>query len=288
MLTLRASAAGEDKQENEYLRGMFSKDSTDNRCYGQQTLCTDVGPGHSTIIFNPYSSAGDMKAAMDAQRAPQIAGGGSQVSAMSLAMANATMSFNYFIGDVETAGVNLQIGSAITFQSIGIGIGINSGFDDIYRQQRRENAAVLLGVANQLLNPFAGIYDCVTKGGCGVAGWGLAAATVIPMPMGKLTGAVARSLEELSGAAGVLDRNGLTAAGRALQKHGDRTGSAFTQVPGGPRALNPAGQDVVDDILTSPGSTVSPNRLGGVDVRAPDGRGIRYNGDGSFRGFLEP
>jgi filamentous hemagglutinin len=101
-----------------------------------------------------------------------------------------------------------------------------------------------------------------------------------------------RSLDELSQAAMAADRGGLTAAGRALQKHGGREGSAFPGVTGGPGAINKQGQFVVDDILTSPGSTnVTRNhaRFGEVtEIRAPDGRGVRYGPDGKFIGFLEP
>jgi filamentous hemagglutinin len=99
----------------------------------------------------------------------------------------------------------------------------------------------------------------------------------------------APALDDLSQAAGAADKNGLTKAGRALQKHSDRPGSAFNN-PGSktPGSLNPAGQNVVDDILTTPGSQMKPNRLGGWDVVAPDGRGVRYNPDGSFYSLLEP
>jgi len=95
-------------------------------------------------------------------------------------------------------------------------------------------------------------------------------------------------LDDLSKVASAPDRNNLTKAGRALQKHGDRAGSAYPQVKGGPKKLNPAGQDVVDDILTTPGSTTKPNRLGGVDVKALDGRAVRYDADGNFVGLREP
>ena len=94
--------------------------------------------------------------------------------------------------------------------------------------------------------------------------------------------------DAMSKAASDPDRNGLTKAGRALQKHGDRAGSAFPKTKGGPAALNPAGQGIVDDILTTPGSVGTPNRFGGTDVTAPDGRGVRYDGKGNFMGFLEP
>ena len=67
----------------------------------------------------------------------------------------------------------------------------------------------------------------------------------------------ARSLTELSQAAAATDRSGLSAAGRALQKHGSREGSAFPAVKGNANAINQQGQHVVDDILTSPGNTTA-------------------------------
>jgi hypothetical protein len=99
---------------------------------------------------------------------------------------------------------------------------------------------------------------------------------------------VMHNLDELSRAASVADRNKLTKAGRALQKHASRPRSAFRTAASRADELNTHGQTVVDDILTAPGSRQRRNRLGGVDVIAPDGRGVRFNSDGGFRGFLEP
>jgi filamentous hemagglutinin len=45
---------------------------------------------------------------------------------------------------------------------------------------------------------------------------------------------------------------------------------------------------VVDEILNDPDSARRSNRYGGEDVIAPDGRGVRFDRDGSLRGFLEP
>ncbi|MEM6456450.1 MAG: RHS repeat-associated core domain-containing protein, partial [Acidobacteriota bacterium] len=95
-------------------------------------------------------------------------------------------------------------------------------------------------------------------------------------------------LSRLSRAASVPDRNGLTAAGRSLQKHSSRPASAFDTKLTRASDLNQAGQAVVDEIVMSPGAIHRTNRLGGIDVVAPDGRGVRYNSDGSFRNFLEP
>ncbi|MFP2469250.1 hypothetical protein ACLEUK_14175 [Pseudescherichia vulneris] len=81
----------------------------------------------------------------------------------------------------------------------------------------------------------------------------------------------------------------LTVAGRALQKHGSREGSAFPVAKGNPAQMNDQGQKILDGIVKAPGATVKEgNRFGGFDVIAPDGRGARFDPQGNFRGFLEP
>ena len=57
--------------------------------------------------------------------------------------------------------------------------------------------------------------------------------------------------------------------------------------------INASAQDVVDEILTNPGSIQNVNNTGRfgqvIDVIAPDGRGIRFSADGKkLIGFLEP
>lgn len=80
-----------------------------------------------------------------------------------------------------------------------------------------------------------------------------------------------------------------TVAGRALQKHGSREGSAFPVAKGTPAQMNEQGQKILDSIVKTPGATVKEgNRFGGFDVIAPDGRGARFDPQGNFRGFLEP
>jgi len=100
------------------------------------------------------------------------------------------------------------------------------------------------------------------------------------------------SVDAMSRAASAPVRGDLTQAGRALQKHGGRQGSAFPAATGNPSQISRAGQNVVDDILTSPGATTTTRhhaRYGNVtEVRAPDGRGVRYDSQGNFMGFLEP
>jgi filamentous hemagglutinin len=80
----------------------------------------------------------------------------------------------------------------------------------------------------------------------------------------------------------------LTKAGRALQKHSGRSGSAFNTSATKAADLNKAGQNIVDQIVNNPRSVEKGNRLGGIDIFATDGRGLRFNADGTFRGFLEP
>jgi filamentous hemagglutinin len=100
------------------------------------------------------------------------------------------------------------------------------------------------------------------------------------------------SIDDLIYAASALDRRGFTKAGRALQKHGNRPHSAFPQPLGSPAAINAAAATVVEEILRDPGSQFvirQTKRYGAViEVRAPDRRGIRYDGVGNFIGLLEP
>ncbi len=138
------------------------------------------------------------------------------------------------------------------------------------------------------------IYESISGEGCGATKWTMAIIGAVPLPAAK--GAQAArglgSLDDLSRAAGALDRGGLSAAGRQLQKHGSRSGSAFPGARGNPAAINRQAQDIVDELLTTPGtSSVTRHhaRFGDVlEIRAPDGRGLRYGADGKFFGFLEP
>ena len=86
------------------------------------------------------------------------------------------------------------------------------------------------------------------------------------------------------------DKSGkLTKSGRALQKHGDRPGSAFPPATGNAEGENEQGQGILDSITNDPESTTKEgNRFGGTDVTSPDGKGARYDDKGKFRGFLEP
>ncbi|MFN7397198.1 MAG: RHS repeat-associated core domain-containing protein [bacterium] len=199
-------------------------------------------------------------------------------------------------GGAMAAGGFIGGASSLVEQNTQIGAGTRSQFDvaavivetvigaavgGIFSEASKLIGNMIRGAGGEAGAAARGAGGAAEGGGCGGGGGGGGGAGT------AATGASA--LDDLSKAAGAMDKNGLTKAGRALQKHSDRPGSAFNN-PGSksPGSLNPAGQNVVDDILTTPGTQVKPNRLGGIDVVAPDGRGVRYNPDGSFRGFLEP
>jgi len=115
--------------------------------------------------------------------------------------------------------------------------------------------------------------------------------TVQPVQLGQGT---VPNLDALSRAALVPDRGGLTAAGRSLTKHGAgaRPGnSLFPPARGNPSIINGTAQNIVDDILTTPGSTFQngyKGRFGNtIEVTAPDGRGMFYDANGKFLYFKE-
>jgi hypothetical protein len=107
-------------------------------------------------------------------------------------------------------------------------------------------------------------------------------------------GNTAPNRNRLSQAAAEPDRGGLTKAGRSLTKHapGQRSGSTkFPTLSGNPQQINRQAQDIVDHILTNPGTTVVYSHRGRfgqtVEFTDPSGRGIVYNSKGEFLFFKE-
>lgn len=100
------------------------------------------------------------------------------------------------------------------------------------------------------------------------------------------------TIDDLSKGASVMDKAGLTKAGRALQKHGDRAGSIFPKATGDAASKNAQGQQVVDNILNDSTKTIVQQNTGRfgqvIDIVSPNGLGIRYDSDGTLIGFLEP
>jgi len=106
---------------------------------------------------------------------------------------------------------------------------------------------------------------------------------------GKSCMVVRNELDDLLRAGMQLDKNGLTKAGRALQKHGDREGSVFPRSTGSSTVRNQQGQDILNAILSSNNRTTRSNRFNGQDIfDANTGRGVRFDAVGNMMGFLEP
>ena len=98
-------------------------------------------------------------------------------------------------------------------------------------------------------------------------------------------------LKELVNAANEpLGKGGLTKGGRALDKHatGQRGVSPFPPLTGNNCNKNLIAQQQVDEILYHPDVVfVGIGNKGAVEARIPEGRGIRFNGDGSLAGFVD-
>ena len=70
-------------------------------------------------------------------------------------------------------------------------------------------------------------------------------------------------------------------------KHGNREGSVFPRPLGNSAEMNRRGQEVLEEILDHSDNQVYRLKNGGVKVYSPDGRGVSFEKDGSFRGFIE-
>jgi RHS repeat-associated protein len=81
----------------------------------------------------------------------------------------------------------------------------------------------------------------------------------------------------------------LTQVGRALDKHASqqRGQSPFPRLSGSNANKNRVGAQQLNEILTHPNANFTRLGRGGIEVRLPDGRGVRYNADGTFSGFVD-
>lgn len=85
-----------------------------------------------------------------------------------------------------------------------------------------------------------------------------------------------------------INKQGLSAAARAWEKHAGRSGGVFEPLKGNPIQKNEAAGRFVNEVLDNTNTVKTDLSRGGVEYRLPDGRGVRYNSDGSFSGFLDP
>ena len=100
---------------------------------------------------------------------------------------------------------------------------------------------------------------------------------------------------EMSHAGTFHDRGGISKAGRALDKHGQRFDTVFPKAVGSIHEKNIQGQKVLDEILNHPDKKICFKKMRSlkyqdcIDIKLPDGRGARFSRDGKeFITFLEP
>lgn len=110
---------------------------------------------------------------------------------------------------------------------------------------------------------------------------------------GKALAQATQEVDTLLKAGNILDKGGLTTAGRALQKHGSRAQSVFPKATGNAAVINAQGETVLKEILTNPNvSSVIRHhaRFGNIlEYRILEGKGARFSSDGkTFIGFIEP
>ena len=72
-----------------------------------------------------------------------------------------------------------------------------------------------------------------------------------------------------------INKEGLTAAGRALTKHaqGKRASGSFPPLKGGIKRINDTAEQIVKDILRDPNSSFKKIGRGGLTVRSPNSQG---------------
>ena len=98
-------------------------------------------------------------------------------------------------------------------------------------------------------------------------------------------------LDRISDTANIIrNSGGETIAGHALQKHAGRNPQIWGAVKGNSESINRQAMEHINDILKSPGDFMIHTTDRGIsflEKKLPDGRGMRLNMDGSFKGFID-
>ncbi|AZK47334.1 peptidoglycan-binding protein [Paenibacillus lentus] len=85
-------------------------------------------------------------------------------------------------------------------------------------------------------------------------------------------------------------KGGETVVGHALQKHAGRNPEIWGKVKGGSDQINQTAQRHLEEIIDAPGDFVKVTNNRGItflEKKLPDGRGVRLNQDGTFKGFID-
>jgi len=85
-----------------------------------------------------------------------------------------------------------------------------------------------------------------------------------------------------------INNQGMSAAARAWEKHAGRPGGTFEPLKGNQAQKNAAAENFIRDLLNDPSTVRNELSRGGVEYRASNGQGVRFNPDGSFNTLLDP
>ncbi|SFO10436.1 filamentous hemagglutinin, partial [Xenorhabdus japonica] len=97
-----------------------------------------------------------------------------------------------------------------------------------------------------------------------------------------------RKKDLISSANKPINKQGLSAVARAWDKHAGRPGGTFKPLKGNIFQKNAAAEQFVRSILNNPNTVRNELARGGLEYRLPNGKGIRFNADGSFNTVLDP
>jgi hypothetical protein len=93
----------------------------------------------------------------------------------------------------------------------------------------------------------------------------------------------------LSAANAPINKQGLSEAARAWDKHAYRKGgSTFEPLSGSTAERNEMASRFVQGVLDNPATVRTQLGRGGVEYRGPTGQGFRIDADGTFSGVLDP
>lgn len=110
---------------------------------------------------------------------------------------------------------------------------------------------------------------------------------MLPAPLSGSFTKIFSNANRFKEAGRILDKRGFTKAGRGLMKHGYREGSVFPKPLGNPSQINRQGQMVLEEILNDPKNKIYQFSDGSLKVYAPNGGGVSFKKDGTFKGFVE-
>jgi filamentous hemagglutinin len=83
---------------------------------------------------------------------------------------------------------------------------------------------------------------------------------------------------------------GTTVLGHALSKHAGRKPGVWGKLTGNPSSWHNQALKHFDEIMIAPGGFTKTQNEHGIyfmEKRLPDGRGMRLNMDGTFKGFID-